>query len=88
VRPLEALEEAMTKKKAGKASETQAAQETRSVDEQFNDIIQDALRQAERVDCPKDEYVRQIGGWREQISIAISAATDEEHSAAAQEEVE
>ncbi len=47
-----------------------------NTDEQFNEIIQEALTKASRVRCSASEYREQLREWISEIRTAIQANED------------
>lgn len=48
-----------------------------SLDEQFEEIIQDAISKGSQIDCGLEEYIDQMGSWQDSIQTCIDAAKDD-----------
>ena len=47
------------------------------VDEQFDQIIQDALSKSCDIDCSIEEYIRQLEGWQSSIRMQLQCSQDD-----------
>lgn len=49
-----------------------------TLDDKFNALIQEALREAARIECSSIEYRSQLLAWKEEIDVCIEALEDSE----------
>ena len=46
----------------------------KTVDEAFEKIISDALDEADGIDCPLEDYIANLRGWKDEIEMRVQAA--------------